>query len=201
MSLTGYPMHKQHKIALYVLGVGLAAALVAEVLVPAAMYSRYIARNCPHYEYDPGFVDQKDFVDCRGYIGIERYRDENVLTVFNGLFPKLKNWDAFRIHSYEISNDKIYYIEDTEIKNSPVYYAVTEWPDVTSTPALYKRRLDLRSRGAFSAVLSPPARLLPINPPPSSPKRHPHQPLCRRPAPVVIQHGSPLEKSACMRRL
>jgi hypothetical protein len=130
-------MIKKIVTIIYIIGAVAVVLLIVRLLIPTSQ-EKYIAKNCPQYHFSSGFVDRTDFIDCKNYIGIEKYVGENVLTVFNGLFPKSGNWDSFQINNYKISGNNIYYIEDPELNNNSTYYSATEWPSTTTTPSIFR---------------------------------------------------------------
>ncbi len=100
---------------------------------------KYIKENCPDYEFNPGFVDLKEFIDCKNSIGIEKYVDENNFIIFNQSSSNLTSWDSFYVTNYFIFNDKIFYIENTELnQNLWRYFNATENPNNVKNLSVFR---------------------------------------------------------------
>jgi len=124
-------MNKTKKISLITLLLLIcvvAVYFVAEVMfIGPHAQEQYIAKNCPGYKWDGGFVDSTKFIGCKGVIGIEKYSDENFLTVFNASKNRLETWDSFHVHKYQIVGNELYYIEDQKLNiGESSYIFITE---------------------------------------------------------------------------
>jgi hypothetical protein len=110
---------------------GVIVCIAAGMLWMVYIYplNSYMAKNCPQYKFTAGFVDPKEFIDCRNYIGVERYLNESHLTIFNQKFLELRNWSSFSVHDYKIVDDQLYYIEDPALNVGQwTYFSATELP-------------------------------------------------------------------------